>query len=120
MIYVLYENFKLVDMENNTTIRFDGLLFLDDLENRFKSKQIDGIIELVKNRFPIGNYIKMNNSFGNEPVFIIERVSILQINHKDIILDIGDSNAESIIRSINLSYVDNPFQIDLYGSLIGY
>ncbi|MCF6333998.1 MAG: hypothetical protein L3J11_12005 [Draconibacterium sp.] len=107
-------------MEDDKIINFDGLLFLNELENRFKSKNINGVIELAKNRFPIGNNIKMNNSWGDEPIFVIERVSISHIYTREILLDIGDINADSVIRSLNLSYLDNPFQIDLYGSLVDY
>jgi len=107
-------------MNSETVISFNGLTFLDELETTFNLKGMEGIIELAEDRFPIGSLIKMNQYIENtqEHVFRIEKVTISKINPDVVIRTLGDVNSDSIVRSLNLSYVPVPFQIDIYGSIV--
>lgn len=105
-------------MNSKTVINFDGLTFLDKLETIFNLKGLEGIIELAEEHFPIGCFIQMNQDIENvqEHVYKIEKVTVSKINPDVVLRTMGDGNSGSIIRSLNLSYVSTPFQIDIYGS----
>jgi|LSQX01.2.fsa_nt_gb hypothetical protein len=107
-------------MNSKTVANFDGLTFLDKLETIFNMKGLEGIIELVEEHFPIGCFMKMNQNIENtqEHVYKIEKVTVSKINPDVVIRTMGDVNSDSIVRSLNLSYVTVPFQIDIYGSIV--
>lgn len=107
-------------MNSKKVVNFDGLTFLDKLEKIFDLKGMEGVIELVEKHFPIGCFVKMNQNIENtqEHIYKIEKVTVSKINPDVVIRTLGDVNSGSIIRSVNLSYVSIPFQIDIYGSLV--
>lgn len=105
-------------MNPETAINFDGLAFLDELENVFKLSGMNGVIHLVQDSFPIGRQIKMKQQGMNSiaTVYSIERVSVTNMTSEEVIWTAGDNLSESIIRGISLPYVSQPFQIRIYGN----
>ncbi|MFW6310566.1 MAG: hypothetical protein ACOC1D_05620 [Prolixibacteraceae bacterium] len=101
-------------------IYFDGLLFLDELEKEFNSNGLDGIVQLTEKHLPIGRNINMTQKIEKEPrtIYKIERVTICKMNLQEDIKTFGNENADSVIRSLKLPYLEIPFQVNIYGSLV--
>jgi hypothetical protein len=100
---------------NNSIKYFDGLTLLEELEKKVNMEGLKGVIQLVKDKLDIGSLIKMDSK--SSLVYKIERIKLSKIDPDELIENIGDKEADSVIRSMNLPYVNIPFQIDIYGSL---
>lgn len=107
-------------MQTKTVTNLYGLLFLDKIEQIFMKNGLDGVVQLVKDSFPVGGRVKMISEAGNssEPVFKIERVTVLNTKSGKEIKTIGDKHVNSIIRSFKLPYLETPFQINIYGHFL--
>ncbi len=107
-------------MTGSGLIKFSGLQFLEELEKVFYLEGLEGVSNLVKTSFPIGGSIKMISELDkiNEQVYKIEYVTVEKTNPSTVLFSSGMKKSDSIIRSIGLSYVDEPFQINIYGRLM--
>ncbi len=105
-------------MKAKVTINFEGLAFLDELETIYDSEGIKGAIKLTAQQFPIGQTIRLQQHPDphHEVIYKIERVVISSIHQDAMLWQRGDTPSGSLIRSMQLPYVDNPFQIEIYGS----
>ncbi len=108
---------KNVNGLNNTITNLDGLVFLNDLEMIYHLEGFDGIIEMVKKRFPAESLIQMSTDIEdtNRTIFKIKRVIVAKLYPEIVVFENGNKNSGTIIRSFKLPYVDIPFQVDIYG-----
>lgn len=104
-------------MNDKTIINFDGLTFLDELETIYGSDGMEGIIKLAAERFPIGQTIRLQQhpDPNHEIVYMIERVVISSVDQDTVLWYMGDAPSSSLVRSMQLPYVDIPFQVEIYG-----
>ncbi len=104
-------------MNTKTNINFDGLTFLDELEIMYGSYGMEGVIKLATEQLPIGKTIRLQQQPDpkHEIVYRIERVVISSVDQGVILWSMGDTPSDSLIRSMQLPYVDTPFQIEIYG-----
>ncbi|MCE5204602.1 MAG: hypothetical protein LLF80_00645 [Porphyromonadaceae bacterium] len=104
-------------MNAKTIINFDGLTFLDELETIYGSHGMEGVIKLATEQIPIGQTIRLQQhpDPNHEIVYRIERVVISSVDQGAMLWSMGNTLSGSLIRSMQLPYVDIPFQIEIYG-----
>ena len=89
--------------------------FLELLENIYNSKGIKGIKDFIIDEFHIGDYISMDYGNHFRSVYILKGFSIHELDQDGIIYKEGTTENIPVFRSVNLPYIENPFQIDFYG-----
>jgi hypothetical protein len=92
-------------------------VFLELLENIYMSKGLSGIKKYITDVFKIGNCINIDYGNSLKSVFILKGFSIHKLEQNEIIYMDGTIDNIPLIRSVNLPYVEDPFQIDFYGFL---
>lgn len=104
-------------MNTKFVINFDGLSFLDKLETIYRSEGMEGVIQLVENQFPIGRPINLSQrpNQSEEEFFMIEGVVVSTTDPDADQWSRGDTRSGTLIRSIQMPYVDSPFEIAVYG-----
>ena len=100
----------------------EGVQFLDLIEDLYNEEGISGIISLVERDFSIGTLVDLNQGVSNNKVFRICNRAVWRMDSQGNLTNSAllpplevDSDSCGIIRVFALSYVSDPFQIELYG-----
>jgi len=109
-------------MENIKEIESDKLL--QSIENIFNSGGIDAVKKYIETEFTIGTLVNLNQGVSNEKKYKICNYAIWQMNAQGIVSNAAylapKNNIQNcpLIRVVALSYISEPFQVEIYGSEI--
>jgi len=105
------ENVKSIDSEKT----------LELIENEYKSGGINAVIQWLETIFPNETFVDLNQGVPNEKIYKVCNRAIYRLDKQGNVTNFvylpkieGIQNC-NLIRIFSISYVAEPFQIELYG-----
>lgn len=100
----------------------EGIQFLELIENLYNEEGMSSIISLVEREFSIGTLVDLKQGISDNKIFRICNRAVWKMDSLGNLTNSAllpplevDSDSCGIIRVFALSYVSDPFQIELYG-----
>jgi hypothetical protein len=100
----------------------DSVKELESIENAYNLGGINAVIEWIENNFPIGTIVNLNQGIPDEKIYRICNRAIHKLDDHGKVSDFAYLNSIdgvencNTIRILALTYVAEPFQIELYGT----
>jgi|SRR5574338_641622 hypothetical protein len=108
----------------NTVKEITSETLLNTIEQVFTNAGIPAVIKFIETEFGVGTLVHLNQDVANEKIYTICNYAIWQLDTQGRVLNNAylplKDNVQNcnLIRVLALSYISQPFQVELYGTAL--